>query len=501
MVSKISLNLAILMFFCALLIWGPLALIFMIVAIPFAIITIIFMLIFPPAISVVLIIFFPILTFIFFFKTVKFYLYRGKLKLTAEESDEKTKDYAIYTCGLANVICLGLVALQRLEIGAIVYTFATYLLIFAVFTRHLKTDQIKYAVAGLVVLIGSFIGCVVALYVHAQGEYQYQDRNRKSIDLQYIFFQKRDSDLKIPILMRVTQKAKNTQTTIDPNVVDLSFSMHDLIEVQFANGSTNQHPKCEMKNGKNDDLFLPNTYLKEGYLWQKYYTYPEFKIARPSNLKSDYIYRAKNLDSRHTYIEIIRQHDGKMMYQQKLVTYKKDKAECIYGPKDYARELRSAFTAIDEKKAQDFWGFKKSIMATNEQIQQPCNEQMIEPEIYKIGQNLLFLQDNQQMKRPQFLCSQNYVVSLIEEDAYIQWSGDIDVQFFNRNDLAPIDCGRLSYHLKDEHIKKFQTGEIKIEHFNIVERDDPQDCPMVELKLSDGKVYQDHNFTYKRYEF
>lgn len=243
-------------------------------------------------------------------------------------------------------------------------------------------------------------------------------------------------------------------------------------------------------------MIKPPVYLENKYIW---YNYMNFSIGKPTIRNSNYIFRATNIDERHTKLEIQSKANNKIIYEQILVSYpwKNSLYEgCKYGPAGYLDELLAAFKFSYQ--LDRFSSDAKLAMGgefkNNEHLSEKCSWDTLSKSLYSFENKRIKFTD-EKIINPKILCSKNYVAILyFEYDLSEKIDDFLRLKVFHRADLEPIYCGSVLFPFEKSQIKKLFNEELAVQSVKILNTKKGQKCPDIQVKLSDGYVIEKNNF-------
>lgn len=447
---------------------------------------------------------FPILWVFPVWANVTFFLAWQHYLNDALNSD-KAQIYATITFVLMLVgVCS---ASSKMNVGALVWLASS---IFLLSSFSLKKIEEIYARILLLVLIVMILLGAYFLYAHEKNQSRYQ--SLQNFDLKHNLFKRKDSNIEIPQLTQVQQNNANrvlNKHSIDTNALDLTVLLNETIELDFGEtlyvpSNQNKTLNCSLKPGQQHDLFYPPKYLQDGYAWIRYFNSGNVAVGSPSNAQGTIIYRAKNLDSQHTLLQLIRKSDQHVIYEQKLLV---DSGfdKCSYFPKGYEGELNSVFELDRSSPYRKFGSFKpRATLDALEQLTEQCSWKKVVHNTYVFEEKRINFLDRKTFS-PQLLCSDKYLAvgSLTEYHAQ-DIENSLNIETFRRDTLEPVPCGLVRYSLSDSQKQAFLNGKLKIGMLKVIQADKFHSqydrCPVVELHLNDGDVKTDANFLGKNKE-
>ena len=436
---------------------------------------------------------FPVWANFTFFRAVWYYSQSSKEKFY---NDRKAKEWAAFTFILmifGILIHILMAKAFELNIGSIIWLSSSVFLLCGIYLHSYKEI---YAILCLSCLILVFFLEGFYLCKKELNDYQYQDEQYKKFTLERKLFQGKESDLKIPILTQVKQnnlKRLENKVKLDKTVKNLEFSKNDIIEIQFNTIIPNfeqsaEKLKCELEVGQQFSLPLPPQYIERNIFWKNYH---DFAIGMPTKLESNYIYKVRSIDKRHTQIEIIQKNNKKTIYEQTLVTYAQkiyaDYHRCVYGPIGYVDELSAAFKAdylpkeLNNSSLESDGKFKHK-----ETLMTRCTWKTSTKKVYSF-EDKFFKTLDQKVLKSKLFCSEHYVAVVnFVKNKYEAVDDFLEVQFLRRATLQPIECGWLLFYLEKEQIKDLYESKLLIQKFDILDSSISRTCPEIKLTLSDG---------------
>lgn len=451
---------------------------------------------------------FPVWANFTFFRAVWYYSQSFKEK---SYNDKKAKEWASFTCILmVSGIFMHILMAKAFElnIGSLIWLSSSVFLLCGIYIRSCKE---VYAILCLSSLLLVFFLGGFYLYKKELNDYQYQDEQYKKFTLERKLFQGKESDLKIPILTQVKQNNLNRlekKVKFEQTAKNLEFSKNDIIEIQFNTIIPNfeksaEKLKCELEVGQQFSLPLPPQYIERNIFWKNYHN---FAIGMPTKLESNYIYKVRSIDKRHTQIEIIQKNNQKAIYEQTLVTYAQkiyaDYHRCVYGPIGYVDELSAAFKMPYSSNMLNLGGNRLDVTGKftgSENLTKKCSWEMLSKKLYTFENKKIKFTD-ESFAKPILLCSENYVAVLyFRYDQSKKIDNSMELIVFHRFDLEPIDCGSWLFHFENSKIKRLLNKELTIQTLSILDKEKGNKCPDIQIELSDGFMSVEDNYLADHY--
>ena len=417
-----------------------------------------------------------------------------------ETFESKAWMYGIVTCVL---MCIGFsTAIIKVNVGAVIWLYSGFFLILALALTKIPPFWDKI---GLVLGIGLIVFLSFKLYKNESYVSKYQTGLQEEGLKQYLFRPK-NSEYVIPTLTQVQQNNSyrwlNGQKVAN-DTVDLASLINETIELDFnktidVSKSKNKKAECKLKQNNQYALYFPPRYIDNGYSWRRYFNSGNIAVGYPTQHEGTVIYRSKNIDSMHTVIQLIRKADQHILYQQTLLA-NGGYDGCTYEPKQYEQELNSVFELDSSSLNRKFGSFVSlEKFEAPEKLIEKCEWVNESFNIYIFeNKKINFL--NKKVFSPQILCSEHYVaVASLTEYRIGEIENTLQVEMFKRDDLQPINCGLLRYGLTKPQTDAFYKRELEIVDLTILsDKLEHAKCPYVELRLSDGHVDKDYNWSEK----